>query len=81
MATATDHQSRGLGARLIDEGLTRLETRQVDVVWANARDAALDFYRRMNFQVHGDGFVESVTGLPHHVVMRSMSGRAGDISS
>ena len=81
MATATDHQSRGLGARLIDEGLTRLETRQVDVVWANARDAALDFYRRMNFQVYGDGFVESVTGLPHHVVMRSMSGRAGDISS
>ena len=81
MATTVDQQSRGLGARLIDEGLARLHQRQVDVVWANARDAALDFYRRQNFEVIGDGFVESVTGLPHHVVMRSVVADAGDLSS
>ncbi len=81
MATAVDQQSRGLGARLIDEGLRRLCDRHIDVVWANARDAALDFYRRLNFEVIGDGFVESVTGLPHHVVMRSVAADAGGLSS
>lgn len=81
MATAVDQQSRGLGARLIDEGLIRLRDREIDVVWANARDAALDFYRRQNFDVIGNGFIESVTGLPHHVVMRSVAADAGGLSS
>jgi thiamine transport system ATP-binding protein len=75
MATAVDQQSRGLGARLIEAGLERLVTRGVDLVWANARDAALDFYRRLGFTVHGDGFVESVTQLPHHVVVREIRRR------
>lgn len=75
MATAVDHQGRGLGARLIDAGLQELSTRRIDIVWANARDAALDFYQRLGFSVEGDGFVESVTGLPHHVVFRSVTPR------
>ena len=70
MATAIDWQSRGLGARLIADGLERLETRGATHVWANARDAALDFYRRRGFGVEGDGFIEPVTALPHHVVVR-----------
>jgi len=40
----------------------------VRTVWANARDAALDFYRAHGFTVVGDGFIETVTQLPHHVV-------------
>lgn len=69
MATATDRQGSGLGTRLVRVGLDRLATEGVDLVWANARDTALDFYRRLDFTVHGEGFVERVTGLPHHLVV------------
>lgn len=72
MATAVDHQSRGLGARLIDAGLQLLAERDVELVWANARDAALDFYLRLDFSIEGEGFIERVTGLPHHVVVRDL---------
>ena len=43
-----------------------------DLVWANARDAALDFYLRHGFVVEGDGFIEHHTQLPHHVVVREL---------
>lgn len=72
MATAVEHQSRGLGARLIEAGFERLAGQDVELVWANARDAALDFYRRLGFTVEGEGFVEKVTQLPHHVVVREV---------
>ena len=72
MATAPDQQSRGLGARLVHAGLERLAAEGVDLVWANARDAALAFYQRLDFTVEGDGFVEKVTQLPHHVVVREI---------
>lgn len=73
MATASDWQSRGLGARLIADGLQRLEAHGATHVWANARDAALDFYRRQRFDVEGDRFIEPVTNLPHHVVVRPVT--------
>lgn len=72
MATASDQQSRGLGARLVRAGFDRLAGHDVDLVWANARDAALDFYRRLDFTVEGEGFIEHVTRLPHHVVVREV---------
>ena len=81
MATAIDRQSQGLGARLIDEGLVRLRERRAEIVWANARDAALDFYRRQHFAVIGDGFIEPVTGLPHHVVVRSVVDTPTEVNS
>ena len=73
MATAVEFQSRGLGARLIVAGLDVLTDRGVEIVWANARDAALDFYRRLGFTVEGEGFIEPVTRLPHHVVVRAVN--------
>jgi len=71
MATDAAVRGRGLGALLIDAGCTRAAA-AVGLVWANARDAALAFYRREGFEVVGDGFVDPVTQLPHHVVVRRL---------
>lgn len=70
MATARTLQGTGLGGRLLEEGIARARRHGFDRVWANARDAALPFYSRHGFSVVGDGFIESVTELPHHVVER-----------
>lgn len=72
MATLRTLQGTGLGARLLEAGLQDSRRRGVDLVWANARDAALDFYIANGFSVVGDGFIETVTRLPHHVVERHL---------
>lgn len=70
MATRHGLQGSGLGGILIEAGLVHLRRRAIDWVWANARDSALHFYERHGFEIVGDGFIESVTGLPHHRVRR-----------
>jgi GNAT superfamily N-acetyltransferase len=68
MATRHEYQGRGVGAAMIAVGIDRLRYDGATLVWANARDAALGFYRRLGFAVVGDGFIDQATQLPHHVV-------------
>ena len=69
MATARHLQGTGIGAELLAAGISRAAEQGAAVVWANARDAALDFYRRNGMVEVGEGFIEPVTGLPHHRVV------------
>lgn len=73
MATLSDLQGRGIGSVLLQAGLDICRERRADIVWANARDAALPFYERHGFIAHGDGFIEVITQLPHHVVIRTLT--------
>jgi predicted GNAT family N-acyltransferase len=72
MATATHLQGAGLGGRLLEDGCTRMAATGSGLVWARARDAALDFYLRHGFEVRGDGFIDANTQLPHHLVVRPL---------
>lgn len=72
MATKRLRQKTGLGTALLDAGFRQARSRGVEVVWANARDEALPFYLRHGFEIIGDGFIESVTQLPHHRVLRTL---------
>jgi len=72
MATEPELQGRGLGALLLHAGCGRVAERGITLVWARARDAALDFYLRHGFAVEGDGFVDEATALPHHLVVRHL---------
>jgi GNAT superfamily N-acetyltransferase len=67
MAVEASLQGTGVGGALLAAAVAGAQERGYEVVWANARDTALDFYRRRGWQVVGPGF-ESV-GLPHHVVV------------
>jgi GNAT superfamily N-acetyltransferase len=70
MATAHDLQGTGLGGVLLEAGVQRAVAGGADVVWARARDTALAFYERHGFEVHGRGYVDLTTQLPHHDVIR-----------
>ena len=72
MATARHLQGSGVGGRLLEAGCDLALERGFGLVWARARDAALDFYLRHAFEVEGDGFVDQVTLLPHHLVVRTL---------
>ena len=75
MAVDTDCQSRGIGRILLQEAVARLRAEDVEVLWGNARDAALPFYRRFGMEVVGDGFVVPELGIPHHVVVMDLTPR------
>ncbi len=67
MAVEPALQGTGVGRALLAEAVLEARQRGYEVVWANVRDTALDFYGRAGWQVVGEGF-ESV-GLPHHVMV------------
>ncbi len=70
MATAHALQGTGLGGQLLEVGCERAAATGVRLVWARARDAALAFYLRHDFEVEGEGFIDATTNLPHHLVTR-----------
>jgi thiamine transport system ATP-binding protein len=73
MAVSPDHQRRGLGALMIAAGFDAARRRGAVLVWANARDSALDFYVASGFTVSGPGFRTTDTDLPHHRIVHRLS--------
>jgi GNAT superfamily N-acetyltransferase len=71
MATAAPVRGRGVGGILVEAGCERALT-IAPLVWARARDTALDFYVRHRFGVEGVGFVDESTGKPHHLIVRRL---------
>ncbi|KQS68423.1 GNAT family N-acetyltransferase [Modestobacter sp. Leaf380] len=63
---ATDPEVRGAGAgrALVAEGLARLAADGADLVWCDAREAAVGFYERMGFTVVTDTYDVPAVG-PH----------------
>jgi GNAT superfamily N-acetyltransferase len=74
MATDASLQGTGIGGLLFETGVQRCVDNGVDLVWARARDSALDFYARHGCTVIGAGFIDDTSGLPHHVVIRNLIG-------
>jgi predicted GNAT family N-acyltransferase len=79
---ATDSAARGTGAgrALVAEGLARVAARGGDLVWCDARVAAVGFYARMGFGVVTEEFLKPEGG-PHLGMLKDLvpldrSGRA-----
>ena len=72
MAVADHLQGEGIGALLIEAGLTLANERGAVIAWARARDSALGFYERLGFVSTGDGFIDGPTAMPHHIVVRAL---------
>jgi GNAT superfamily N-acetyltransferase len=71
MATAAHVQGQGVGSRLLKAGCERAAA-VAPLVWARARDSALEFYTRHGFEIVGDGFIDEQTNKPHHLIVRRL---------
>jgi GNAT superfamily N-acetyltransferase len=67
MAVHPAVQGSGVGRLLFSAGRDEARRRGAQLLWANSRDSALEFYRRLGMEVEGEGFL-AAGGLPHHVV-------------
>jgi hypothetical protein len=57
---------------MIAAGREDARRRGAVLVWANARDSALDFYLANGFTVSGAGFRTTDTDLPHHRIVQRL---------
>jgi GNAT superfamily N-acetyltransferase len=73
MATDFDVQGRGYGALVLAEAEDDLRTLGAEQVWANGRDTALGFYRRVGWlSVDGSEHLSPETQLPHTVIFKRL---------
>jgi GNAT superfamily N-acetyltransferase len=72
MATSPEYRNTGMGTALLTAGTAVCRSRDAVVLWARARDTALEFYRHHGFEVAGMGYVDLTTGLAHHDVIRPL---------
>ncbi|MCX7547944.1 GNAT family N-acetyltransferase [Xanthomarina sp. F1114] len=56
MAILKEFQKKGLGKRLIDEAEIILARNKTKILWFNARENAVPFYKNKGFHVLGDSF-------------------------
>jgi predicted GNAT family N-acyltransferase len=69
MATDTTVRGSGAGKALVVAGLAALRGRGADLVWCDAREAAVGFYARMGFTVVTEAYDKPGIG-PHLGMLR-----------
>ncbi|MEY4762072.1 MAG: hypothetical protein RLZZ200_1928 [Pseudomonadota bacterium] len=75
MATVPAVRGRGLGRALLEACFDHIRSQGGDLLWCNARVAALGFYLRMGFETQGDELEIAPIG-PHFVMTRVLQREA-----
>lgn len=67
MAILENHQKKGFGEALVKHCEDYCKQNKVDLIWFNARTAAVGFYKRMNYKVLGEPF--EIKDVGEHYLM------------
>lgn len=67
MAVLPEVQGKGLGKSLVNEGEKILQEKKVPMLWFNAREIALPFYKKLGFSLKGEAF--EIPSVGTHYVM------------
>ncbi|MDR6764289.1 GNAT superfamily N-acetyltransferase [Flavobacterium sp. 2755] len=67
MAVLETHQKKGFGEALVKHCETYCNDNKVDLIWFNARTAAVGFYRKMGYQPLGEPF--DIKDVGEHYLM------------
>jgi len=72
MATLPEYQRRGLSKALLKMGFPIVKQNQCSVVWCNAREEAIEFYKKVGFETIGDKFDIPEIG-PHFLMVKNIN--------
>ncbi|PKP09398.1 MAG: N-acetyltransferase [Bacteroidetes bacterium HGW-Bacteroidetes-3] len=67
MATLMEYQGFGAGKLMLKQAFGILKGKKINILWCNARIAAVDFYKKQGFQTFGKKFEIPFVG--EHYVM------------
>jgi GNAT superfamily N-acetyltransferase len=73
MAVDATYQRCGYGRRLLEALAARARTAGEQLMWADARESAIDFYRACGAQVVGEPYRDDVTGLVDRRIILTLS--------
>ena len=71
MATLTEYQGFGSGKLMLQEAVLILNKKNIDILWCNARIAAVEFYEKQGFQTFGEKFDIQFVG-EHYVMFKKL---------
>jgi len=57
MAVLDSHQKKGYGNLLINKAEGYVKKTNKPLLWFNARESAIEFYKKMGYAVYGEGFI------------------------
>jgi GNAT superfamily N-acetyltransferase len=72
MATLPTHRGQGLGAAVVRAAVDHVRAHGGELLWCNARETAVGFYRRQGFAIHGDVFADERHTIPHRRMWREL---------
>jgi ribosomal protein S18 acetylase RimI-like enzyme len=72
MAVREGYRGQGFGEAIVEAGLNHLRELGVEVVWCDARVAALNFYRRLQFEELEEEYDIPIIGL-HRFMWKVLS--------
>ncbi|MFG6686356.1 GNAT family N-acetyltransferase [Mariniflexile sp. HNIBRBA6329] len=71
MAVLNEYQNLGLGQLILNHGEVLLRTQNIQIIWCNAREKAIGFYKKMDYTIIGDAFNIEHIGL-HYVMYKTL---------
>ena len=69
MAVLEAFQGKGLGVELVKEAENHCINLNADLIWFNAREKAVTFYKKLDYTIIGDSFIIPDVG-PHFVMFK-----------
>lgn len=67
MAVLDTQQGKGLGGLLIKKVEEYLSQTNTEIIWFNARESAVNFYKKMEYSVTGEPF--EIPNIGKHIIM------------
>ncbi len=67
MAVLENHQKKGIGAVLVLHTENHLKAEGERLIWFNARESAVGFYKKLGYEIKGTEF--EITGVGTHFLM------------
>ena len=67
MAVLKHHQKMGYGIKLVKEAELIIQKYNCNLLWFNARETAVDFYKKLGYSIIGESFI--INDIGTHFVM------------
>lgn len=67
MATLPDYQKRGFSRSLLKTAFPLIKANHVNLLWCNARETAVEFYKKAGFEIKSEKF--EIEGIGPHYLM------------
>ena len=71
MAVLEEFQKMGFGEELLKHCENEIKLKKGNLIWFNARESAIGFYEKSDYQKSGDGFEIADIGI-HYVLFKKL---------